>query len=116
MPNRINLAFESQLPTLHFPRRTVLANIVYSLTILRAPCREPAWRERRAAASVAATVLRVSRRVTHLVEAVVKSNPLGKGVRDFLGDILLLRDLLHQVVYFVQIPENISLNYFRILL
>ena len=41
---------------------------------------------------------------THLIKVTVESNPLRKCFRDFLGNILLLCDLLHQIIYFVQIP------------
>ena len=49
-------------------------------------------------------VLHSLRCVTHLIKVIAKSNPLRKCFRDFLGNILLLCDLLHQIVYFVQVP------------
>lgn len=46
-------------------------------------------------------------RAAHLIEVLAESSALRKCLGDFLGDILLLCDFLHQIIYFVQIPGKV---------
>lgn len=43
---------------------------------------------------------------THVVKLLSESDRFGDSVGDFLGQLALLGDVLHQVVHLVDVPEN----------
>ena len=46
--------------------------------------------------------------VSDLIKLLPEADRFGDGVRYFLGQLLLLRDVLYQVVHFVNVPETLT--------